>query len=102
MSLTFRQLQIVHAVSRSGSVTGAAQALGVSQPAVSMMLKDCGPSAGVRLFVSPQGRVQPTTETAGLLIELERIFNGVDRINRVIDDMRTTTVGTIQIAATPT
>ena len=39
---------------------------------------------------------------AGLLSELERVFNGVDRINRVIEDMRATTVGTIQIAATPT
>jgi len=102
MALTFRQLQIVHAVSRSGSVTGAAQALGVSQPAVSKMLKDCAHSAGFALFVRRQGRLQPTTETAGLLGELERVFNGVERINRVIDDMRVTTVGTLQIAATPT
>jgi DNA-binding transcriptional LysR family regulator len=102
MSLTFRQLQIVHAVSRSGSVTGAAQALGVSQPAVSKMLKDCERSAGFALFVRRQGRLQPTTETAGLLTELERVFNGVERINRVIEDMRVTTVGSIQIAATPT
>ena len=101
MSLTFRQLQILHAVSHNGSVTGAAAALGVSQPAVSMMLKDCTQSAGFALFVRRQGRLQPTAETAGLMSELERVFNGVDRINRVIEDMRVTTVGTIQIAATP-
>lgn len=102
MSLTFRQLQILHAVSLTGSITGAAAALGVSQPAVSMMLRECTRSAGFAVFVRRQGRLQPTAETAGLLTELERVFNGVDRINRLIEDMRVTAVGTIQIAATPT
>jgi DNA-binding transcriptional LysR family regulator len=102
MSLTFRQLQVLHAVSRNGSVTGAAAALGVSQPAVSMLLRECARTAGFALFVRRQGRLQPTAETAGLLTELDRIFSGVDRINRVIEDMRVTAVGSIQIAATPT
>jgi DNA-binding transcriptional LysR family regulator len=102
MSLTFRQLQVLHAVSRTGSVTGAATALGVSQPAVSMMLRECSRIAGFAVFVRRQGRLQPTAETAGLMTDLDRVFNGVERINRVIEDMRVTAVGTIQIAATPT
>jgi DNA-binding transcriptional LysR family regulator len=102
MSLSFRQLQIISAVGRSGSVTGAAAALGISQPAVSMMLKDCARAAGFPLFVRRQGRLQPLAETRALLTDLERLFDSVDRINRQVDDMRTTAVGTIQIAATPT
>lgn len=102
MSLTFRQLQVLHAVGRHGSVTGAAAALGVSQPAVSMMLGECTRSAGFAVFVRRQGRLQPTAEMASLLADLDRVFNGVDRVNRVIEDMRVTAVGTVQIAATPT
>ena len=95
-------MQIIGAVGRSGSVTGAAAALGISQPAVSMMLKDCTQAAGFPLFVRRQGRLQPSAETRALLTDLERLFDFVDRINRLVDDMRTTAVGTIQIAATPT
>ena len=65
MSLSFRQLQIIGAVGRSGSVTGAAAALGISQPAVSMMLKDCTQAAGFPLFVRRQGRLQPTAGNQG-------------------------------------
>ena len=66
------------------------------------MLKDCTQAAGFPLFVRRQGRLQPSAETRALLTDLERLFNSVDRINRLVDDMRTTAVGTIQIAATPT
>lgn len=102
MSLNFRQLEIVRAVSRYGSVTAAASALGISQPAVSMTLRDCTRVAGFPLFLRKQGRLQPTMETEALLGDLDRVFNGVDRINRLLGDMRDIKVGTIHIAATPT
>jgi DNA-binding transcriptional LysR family regulator len=100
MSLSLRQLQIVYMVASSGSVTAAAEALGVSQPAVSMLLRDCSRDAGFPLFARRQGRLQPTAETQTLLTDLERVFDGVDRIGRLIDDMGDTTIGSIHIAAT--
>src|SRR5690606_37434473 len=102
MSLSFRQLQVVRAVSRHGSVIGAASALGISQPAVSMMLRDCTRAAGFPLFLRKQGRLQPTMETSALMTDLDRIFDGVERVGRLIEDMRDTKVGSIHIAATPT
>lgn len=102
MSLSFRQLEIVRAVIRSGSITGAADALGISQPAVSMMVRQCRSAAGFQLFERRKGRLQPTPETAGLIVDLDRVFDGVERVNRLIDDMRVSNVGAIQIAATPT
>ncbi|MGQ3353537.1 MAG: LysR family transcriptional regulator [Phreatobacter sp.] len=83
-------------------MTSAAHALGISQPAVSMMLRECSREAGFPMFVRKQGRLQPTAETRVLLAELERVFDGVDRIGRLIEDMGDTHVGSIQIAATAT
>jgi DNA-binding transcriptional LysR family regulator len=102
MSLTFRQMEVIRAVSRHGSVTMAASALDISQPAVSMMLRECTRAAGFPLFQRHQGRLRPTAETRGLLDEVERVFDGVERINRLLHDMRETQTGTIRIAATPT
>ncbi len=77
-------------------------ALGVSQPAVSMLLRESAEIAGFPLFVRRQGRLQPTAETRVLIADLDRIFEGVDRVNRLIEDMRDQKVGTIHIAATST
>lgn len=102
MSLSIRQLQIIHTVASLGSVTSAAQALGISQPAVSMMLRECSREAGFPMFLRKQGRLQPTAETRVLLNDLERVFDGIERIGRLIEDMSDTHVGSIQIAATAT
>lgn len=102
MSLSFRQLEVVRAVARHGAVTAAAADLGVSQPAVSMMLRECAASAGFPLFLRRQGRLQPTPELRVFLDEIERVFSGVERINRLIGDMREVSVGSVVIAATPT
>ena len=102
MLLTLRQLQVVRAVSQWGSVTRASMALGVSQPAVSMILRESADVAGFPLFLRRQGRLQPTAETRVLLADLDRIFEGVDRVNRLVEDMRDQKVGTVHIAATPT
>ncbi len=102
MLLTLRQLQVVRAVGQWGSVTRASLALGISQPAVSMLLRESAGSAGFPLFVRRQGRLQPTAETRVLIADLDRIFEGVDRVNRLIQDMRDQRVGMVHIAATPT
>ena len=102
MSLSFRQLEVMRAVIRSGSITGAADVLGISQPAVSMMVRQCRNAAGFPLFARRKGRLQPTPEAAWLIADLDRVFDGVERINRLIDDMRVSNAGAIHIAATPT
>jgi DNA-binding transcriptional LysR family regulator len=102
MSLSLRQLEVVRAVSRHGSVTEAAGALGISQPAVSMVLRGCTKAAGFPLFLRRQGRLQPTEETRLILGELARVFDGIERINRLVEGMRDTSIGLVQIAATPT
>lgn len=102
MSLSFRQLEVIRAVARHGSVTLAAAALGISQPAVSMLLRDSAALAGFPLFLRRQGRLQPSAEARVLLADLDRVFEGVERINRLVEDMRDTSIGSVQIAATPT
>lgn len=101
MPLGYRQLEVIRAVARHGAVTAAAAALGVSQPAVSMMLRDCTASVGFPLFVRRQGRLRPTPELRLLLDDIERMFAGMDRINRVLDDLRDTRVGSVVVATTP-
>jgi len=98
MHLTVRQMEVIRAVNRHGSVGEAAGALGVSQPAVSLMLHECAQAAGFPFFVRKRGRLQATPETRDIMGELDRIFDGIAHVNRRLADMRTQTRGTVQIA----
>lgn len=101
MSLNPRQLEVIRTVIKAGSVTDAASTLGISQPAVSMVIKACEKKAGFSLFVRKHGRLQPTPEAKALYPELERIFDGMERVQRLVEDLRDVKVGLIRIAATP-
>jgi DNA-binding transcriptional LysR family regulator len=102
MALTLRQLEVLRAVARCGAVTQAAAELGVSQPAVSMLLRDCAAGTGFPLFIRRRGRLQATPELRAVLDDIERVFTGLDRINRLVEDMRGSNIGSVAIAATPT
>jgi DNA-binding transcriptional LysR family regulator len=102
MKLSFRQLEVIRAVALHGAVTAAASDLGVSQPAVSMMLRECAASAGFPLFVRTQGRLQPTPELRIFLDEVDRVFKGLERIDRLVGDIHDASVGSVVLAATPT
>lgn len=99
MIATHRQLEIVRAVMRSGSVTDAAAFLGISQPAVSMVIGECEQRVGFKLFSRRQGRLKATKEALALLPELERIFTGIERVQELAQDLREARVGLIRIAA---
>jgi DNA-binding transcriptional LysR family regulator len=101
MSITTRQLEVIRSVILSGSVTNAASQLGISQPAVSRLLKDCEERIGFTLFTRKQGRLQPTAEARSMLPELNRIFEGEDRLQRQAEELREMKAGSIHIATTP-
>src|SRR2546425_2922788 len=100
MPISTRQLEIIRSVILHGSVTDAAHQLGISQPAVSRLLKDCEQRIGFALFTRKQGRLQPTSEAKTMLPELNRIFEGVERFQRLTEELREMKTGSIQIATT--
>lgn len=50
MRVTFRQLQMLLALARTGSITGAARSCQVTQPTVSMQLKELADAVGLPLY----------------------------------------------------
>jgi len=55
-------MEVFNAVMRSGSMTGAARALNVTQRAVSAVLKHCESQSNMQPFTRGSGRLQPTPE----------------------------------------
>ncbi len=60
--MNLRQMEVFHAIMRSGSVTGAARQLNVSQPAISATLRHCEAQLGMKLFERAGSGLQPTPE----------------------------------------
>ncbi len=96
-----KHLRAIQAVIQTGSVTDAASSLGVSQPAVSMALRDCAGAFGFPLFERKQGRLQPTSEAVALLPEIERIIDGAHRVEELAAGLRDINVGLVRVASTP-
>ena len=96
-----RQIEAFRAVIVMGSVTGASQALNVTQPAVTRLIHDLQRSLGLPLFVRRGSRLVPTEEALALYREVERQFVGLDRIARAARDLREGRAGTLRIAALP-
>ncbi len=85
----------------SGSVTGAAAALGRTQPAISRLLKELEADTGFPLFERVKGRLHPTPEGRLFFEELEHAFTGFERINSVAAEIRQGRRGTLRIGAMP-
>ncbi|MFV0360989.1 LysR substrate-binding domain-containing protein [Tropicimonas sp.] len=96
-----KQINAFRMVMRHGSVTAAANALNVSQPAVSRLLSDLEASIGLRLLLRPGGKVQPTQEAYEFFEEVERMYYGLDRLAQVADDIRNLRRATFRVASLP-
>ncbi|RZM04112.1 MAG: LysR family transcriptional regulator, partial [Variovorax sp.] len=99
--MKIRQLEAFRAVMTWQTVTRAAEALHVSQPAVTRLIADLEESVGFLLFSRIRGRLYPTAEGQALYEEVERSLLGVERIARTAEEIRSLQRGTLQIAAAP-
>lgn len=99
MNLRFRQLQAFHAVIETGTVTGAAALLGISQPAVSNLLYQLERQARFKLFERDRGRLRATPEATLLFREVETVVRGFDHVTQAVIDLQNKQAGQLQVAS---
>ncbi len=98
---TPRMMEAFNAVMEAGSVSAAARYLGVSQPAVSRLLKQFEDELGFSLFHRAKGKLTPTPEAHRLSIDVGNALDGIDRVRRSAEDVRRHGVGQLRVGVTP-
>ncbi len=99
--MNIRQVEIFRAVMEAGSVTEAARRLAVSQPAVSKHLRRLEDEVGFALFRRAGGRIEPLPEAHALFDQVERVYVGLDGLNRFSDDLRESRRGHLVVGTLP-
>lgn len=101
VAVRFRQFEVFYAVMTAGSVSAAAQRLGVSQPSVTKTLKQLEDELGYLLFDRVKGRLQATEEARALMREAERAQAALDDLRDVAKRLRQGSESHLRIVATP-
>ncbi len=99
--MKYRQLQAFRAVIITGTVTQAAESLGISQPAISNLIVTLEHQLGFSLFERRKGRLYPTPDAKYLYEDVERALSGFDKVTQTAKDIRELKTGTLSIACMP-
>ncbi len=97
--MRFRQLQAFHAIVEAGTVTGAAEALGISQPGISNLLAELERQTGLKLFQRLHGRLVPTPEAELMHREVDTVVRGLDHVTQTVVDLQNKQAGQLQVAS---
>lgn len=101
MRFKLRQMEVFRAVMMTGSMSGAARLLNITQPAISRFILHTESSLGLRLFERRNGRLEPTTEALRLIPEVEILYADAQKIDRLATDLARRSGGGLTIAASP-
>lgn len=94
-----RQLEVFRAIMREGTLTAAANVLGVSQPAVSKVLQHLEDQLGYALFERAAGRLLPTAEARLLIDDAERVFRELEVLKDLARRVGERKVGLLRLGA---
>lgn len=97
--LTLRQVEAFRAVMLRGSISGAAEMLGLTQPAVSRLMRDMQDVLKLRLFTPRGTGIVPNAEANLLFEEVQRSFLGLDRIEHTAQEIKRARRGNLRIIA---
>ena len=99
---TFRQLEILLAVYKTGSITQAAKELFLTQPTVSMQLKKLSDSVGTALY-NQVGRKLIFTEAGLVVVDSAREVMGcIEHLDMKLSDLKGLKAGTLRLAVVTT
>lgn len=100
--ISFRHIEALRAVFLAGSVTGGAERLGVTQSAVSHLLRDAEDRLGFPVFNRQLGRLTPTHKGVLLWGQIQRSFAALEAVNNFCARLREAESRDIVIASIPT
>ena len=102
MNITFRQLQIFEAVARNLSFTRASEELHLTQPAVSMQIKQLEQSVGLPLFEQLGKKIFLTDAGQEFSRYAAAIATQLEELEQVVDEMKGLQRGRLTIAVAST
>ena len=99
--MDLRQLRAFSAVIDSGLVSKAAEEIGVTQPAVSKIIKSLEEEFGVVLFDRRKGRLVPTPEARYLKNVARSLLDQINDAQRHLKDYGNLRVGDLRVLSIP-
>lgn len=99
--LTFKQLRAFVAVYKHGKLSAAAEELGVSQSAVSVLIRQIEDTLGIKLFDRTTRSLSPTVAADDTFGIAERILQDVVILGDNVRDLSDGLRGRVRLAATP-
>lgn len=102
MHLTFRQLRLVASLAETGSVSATARAMHVTQPTVSMQLKEISDAIGMPVHEVIGRRVFLTDAGRELAVTARAIADEWEALEQKFDGMRGLTRGRLRVSVVNT
>ncbi|SDI32453.1 DNA-binding transcriptional regulator, LysR family [Pseudomonas delhiensis] len=99
--MRLRHIEVFQAIRETGSVSGAAQLLHVSQPAVTKVLQHAEQQLGFPLFLRVRGKLQPTPEALELEREVAKVSESLQGVRRLAQSLRNLPEHRLRVGATP-
>lgn len=100
--MRLRYIELFHAILTTGSLTGAAKLLNISQPAASKALQHAEAQLGFALFSRVRGRLQPTQQALLMRHRIEKIIHDVHDLGRLAKTMQRPESSPLRVTCTPT
>ena len=102
MNITFRQLRLFLALAETGSVSGAAKLMHVTQPTASMQLKDITESVGLPLYEVVSKKIYLTDMGKELATTARAIAQSWDSFEQNADAVKGLSRGKLKVAVVST
>jgi len=99
--ITHRMIEAFRAAITQGGISAGADALGMSQPAMSRLMTQLQDLVGFRLFTKDGRTVKPTDEALALMTKVHQSFLGLEEITRFSEQLRMQRMGRLSICAIP-
>ena len=99
--ITLRQVDAFRAVMITGTITGAAEMMNISQPAVTRLIQELERALGFDLFTRQGRQIVPTVESRLFFDEVETSHLGLDQLTQSAANIREHKEGSLRLVTIP-